>query len=186
MRCLDFQKILVPVDFSDESFAAVDTALELVESPTQVIVIHILPILTDFEAGLALLPETDAERLKLALTELRKRLHSRKYTGIDIRAVIGDPAQRIVTTAKDEDATLIVMPSHGRTGFRHFMMGSVAEQVLRLANCPVLILKHVRKNTETDASVTASETAGATNETRGPCKCHSCSDSDAAEAAAMR
>ena len=163
MRYIDFQRILVPVDFSDESFAAVDAALELVESPTQITVIHVLPILTDLEASLSFFPETEEKRRRLALKELRKWLKAREYSGIDIRAVIGYPVQRIVATAKDEAVTLIVMPSHGRTGFNRFMMGSIAEQVLRLAHCPVLVLKHANKEAETDSAATGLESATASS-----------------------
>lgn len=150
MRYLDFNKILVPVDFSDASFAAVDAALELVKTPSQVTVLHVLPILTEFEIGFDILPDNELERRKLATNELRKRLRSRKYSGIEIRAIVGEAVQQIVNIAEKEGTTLIVMPSHGRTGFSRFMLGSVAERVLRLAHCPVLILKHVTKEGESD------------------------------------
>jgi len=159
MRYVDFKKILVPVDLSDASFAAVDAALELVENPNQIMVLHVLPILTDFEAGLSGLPEDEGGRSRLALRELRKRLTPRKYSGVDIRAVIGDPVYAITTVAKDKGATLIVMPSHGRTGFRHLMMGSIAEGVLRHADCPVLVLKHVMRKVKSEEAAKALQTA---------------------------
>lgn len=155
MRHLDFNKILVPVDFSHASFAAIDAALELVKSPSHLTVLHVLPILTEFEIGFDILPDNELERRKLASNELRKRLRSRKYSGLDIRAVVGDPVQQIVNIAEKEGTTLIVMPSHGRTGFSRFMLGSVAERVLRLAHCPVLILKYVTKEGESDEIATA-------------------------------
>jgi len=57
------------------------------------------------------------------------------------RLVQGVPWQAIVDTAKDMQADLIVMSTHGRTGFQHLVLGSVAERVVRLAPCPVLVMR---------------------------------------------
>jgi nucleotide-binding universal stress UspA family protein len=57
------------------------------------------------------------------------------------RLVRGEPAKEILRLAKDENAGLIVMGTHGRTGMLRALMGSVAEQVVRNATCPVLTLK---------------------------------------------
>lgn len=54
--------------------------------------------------------------------------------------VNGPPAQRITETAQNEAADLIVMGTHGRTGLRHMLIGSVAERVVRHATCPVLVV----------------------------------------------
>ena len=54
---------------------------------------------------------------------------------------MGSPAGEIANYAKEIDADLIVMPSLGKTGLKHFALGSVAERVVRIAPCPVLILK---------------------------------------------
>ena len=54
---------------------------------------------------------------------------------------IGDPGHRIADVAAKLGADLIVMPSHGRTGIERMLIGSVAERVLRLAHCPVLVLR---------------------------------------------
>jgi nucleotide-binding universal stress UspA family protein len=53
----------------------------------------------------------------------------------------GDPGREIAAHAEELHAELIVMPSHGRTGLSRLFIGSVAERVVRLAHCPVLILK---------------------------------------------
>jgi universal stress protein A len=54
--------------------------------------------------------------------------------------VTGDPATEIVRLAKEEQSDLIVLPTHGRTGLSHVFFGSVAEKVVRHAECPVLTL----------------------------------------------
>jgi nucleotide-binding universal stress UspA family protein len=53
----------------------------------------------------------------------------------------GDPAAEIIRAAQETGAELIVMGTHGRTGLQRLLMGSVAEQVLRKASCPVLTVK---------------------------------------------
>jgi nucleotide-binding universal stress UspA family protein len=57
------------------------------------------------------------------------------------RLLLGDPASEIVRLAEEEHAEMIVMGTHGRTGLRRLLMGSVAEAVVRRATCPVLCLK---------------------------------------------
>jgi nucleotide-binding universal stress UspA family protein len=54
------------------------------------------------------------------------------------QVIIGNPSQQIVETAKKESADIIVIATHGMTGWRRFIFGSVAEKVVRLAECPVL------------------------------------------------
>jgi nucleotide-binding universal stress UspA family protein len=71
--------------------------------------------------------------------------------------VQGDPAGEIVRLAKEHQCDLIVMGTHGRTGLSRLLMGSVAEQVLRKAHCPVLTVKS--EHAETVLAVGTSETA---------------------------
>lgn len=63
----------------------------------------------------------------------------------DADVVRGDPDDSIVDYAQEHGADLIVMGSHGRTGLRHLLMGSVAEHVLRHASCPVLIVRYLEE-----------------------------------------
>ena len=74
-----------------------------------------------------------------ALERLRKERLDRKLT-VHVRVVTGDPATEIVRHAKEEKCDLIVLPTHGRTGVTHLFFGSVAEKVVRHAECPVLTL----------------------------------------------
>jgi len=72
---------------------------------------------------------------------LQKRLSEPKYANIKMHAKVGDAGREIVALAEAEDADLIVMPSHGYGFFKHMLLGSVAERVVRLADCPVLVLR---------------------------------------------
>jgi nucleotide-binding universal stress UspA family protein len=72
----------------------------------------------------------------------------------------GDPAQEILHTAEETKADLIVMGTHGRTGLRRLLMGSVAEVVLRKAPCPVLTVKSLlRENAPADQEEKPQEAA---------------------------
>ena len=63
------------------------------------------------------------------------------FEKVDFQVRFGDPGREIAAFAEKLHAELIVMPSHGRTGLSRSLIGSVAERVVRLAHCPVLILK---------------------------------------------
>ena len=76
--------------------------------------------------------------------ELKTQLEllvSLKYAKAPIEILFGDPGHEITEFAERVKADLIVMPSHGRTGLSRLLIGSVAERVIRLAHCPVLVLR---------------------------------------------
>lgn len=133
--------VVVPVDFSEESYAAVDVALQCVSSPRDVHVVHILKDAStqDLEH---LWHQVDQKKWhgesELAI---REQLSDPKYDGIDIHVLFGTPGEAIVAFASQVDAELIVMPSHGRKGLQRLLLGSVAERVIRLAKCQVLITR---------------------------------------------
>ncbi len=120
-------RILVPHDFSETSDAAVQYAVALARR---------------FAAGLDFLYVGDRakEELESLLRMLtpgdRVALHPRFF----VRA--GTPAAEIVRFADQQHADLIVMGTHGRGFVAHMLMGSVAEQVVRTAPCPVLTVRH--------------------------------------------
>jgi universal stress protein A len=60
---------------------------------------------------------------------------------VETLVLVGSPFSKIIDTAASQAADLIVMGTHGRTGIRHWMLGSVAERVVRLAPCPVLVTR---------------------------------------------
>jgi nucleotide-binding universal stress UspA family protein len=135
------KKVLVPVDFSDESFAAVDSALELVESTSDITVVYVLQDLSPMEPGEIWNTVDPESRIRHAMKSLRERLADEKYKDIRFDVAIGDPGREITEIAEREAVELIVLPSHGRTGLKRMLIGSVAERVVRLAHCPVLVLR---------------------------------------------
>lgn len=135
------KKVVVPVDFSDESFAAIDTALELVLDASHVSLIYVLPVIDPAEPGVIWTTVDDESRRHHAELALAERLTDSRYAGIRRQIAFGDPGHEIADFAQREQADLIVLPSHGRTGLTRLLIGSVAEKTVRLAHCPVLVLK---------------------------------------------
>lgn len=142
MTWLPKKKVVVPIDFSDNSLAALDTARELVADAGDLYLIHVLPVLEVAEPGVIWNTIDDQSRRHHAEQALREQLDAAKYAGVHVEISIGDAGHEIADHAKAIGAELIVMPSHGRTGLKRLLIGSVAERVVRLAHCPVLVLKH--------------------------------------------
>ena len=145
------QHILVPIDFSEYADHALDYAIALGKALqahlTVLHVIHLTPWVvgdmgTSFSGTLLEQVETEAQQLMQASLG---RIHDASLQG-DTVIAHGIPFQVIIETAKDKNVNLIVMGTHGRTGLPHTLMGSVAEKVVRLAPCPVLV---TRGKTET-------------------------------------
>ena len=133
--------VVVPVDFSDESLAAIDTALKISGSAKALHVIHVLRELSPLEPGEMWETVNEQTRTKHAEKKLRESLSDPAYAGINIEILFGDPGHAIARRAEELGADMIVLPSHGRTGLSHLLIGSVAERVVRLAHCPVLVLR---------------------------------------------
>jgi nucleotide-binding universal stress UspA family protein len=135
---------LVPLDFSRGSERALDHALKLAhERRAKVIGLHVVPAEliyppTGGRFDLYGLMERDARDSFQKLMR-RKRLRPKDCELVLARGT--DFADVIARHAKKLRASMIVMGSHGRTGLRRFLLGSVAERTLRYAQCPVLIVK---------------------------------------------
>jgi len=133
--------VVVPVDFSDDSLTAVDTALELVAEPSGVQVVHVLPEASMMDPDPVWLEIDNANRAERTVEALQQRLPGEKYEKIQFEVEFGDPGYRIADFAQRVAADLIVIPSHGRTGLGRMLLGSVTERVIRLSHCPVLVLR---------------------------------------------
>lgn len=145
---LPLTKILWPTDFSDASYEALRTADELaLHFSAELILVHAIPpvpLIPSYDApagvvGISYLKEIEATAIesldKVALERISAEITSRKLV------VLGNPADEIVTTAHKVNADLIVIATHGLTGWRRFLFGSVAEKVIRMAPCPVLSIQ---------------------------------------------
>ena len=142
MNWLPRKNVVVPVDFSDDSFASLETAREMAQEPSSLYVIHVLPILEAAEPGVIWQTIDDASRRQHAKDALIDELQKRQWLGMNVEILFGNPGHEIANYAEELDAGLIVVASHGQGVIRHLLLGSVAERVVRLAHCPVLVLKH--------------------------------------------
>ena len=88
----------------------------------------------------------DAARKKLIEDTFKKEFTDSKYERVSFQVEFGDPGHRIAEYAEAVGSDLIVMPSHGRTGVRRLLIGSVAERVLRFAHCSVMVIKPPHKH----------------------------------------
>ena len=137
-----FRKILCPVDFDDNSMEALDTAANLArESKGTVFVLHVVPIIIE-PTGMPVyvdLYKGQAEAAQAKLLEIaHKRLGGIKY---ELLIHTGEPAGSILNAERKIDADVVVMATHGRRGFKRFLLGSIAEVVLRESTCPVLTVR---------------------------------------------
>lgn len=135
------KKVVVPVDFSDESIEAIDQALAIVDSPSHVHVVHVRTDVPFDEYGAPLLQVDREAQTEHAQQAMSERLTAPKYAAVTRQVLFGDPGHEIADYAQTIGAELIVLPSHGRRGLTRLLMGSVAERVVRLAHCPVLVLR---------------------------------------------
>src|SRR5579871_2129705 len=137
------QTILHPTDFSDNSQYAFQMACSLAkDNNARLILLHVIPPSAD-----PLLTELPANPLRSAesQTSLQGRFTWPQPTDpvvrVEHRVAEGDAPAEILSLARALPSVLIVMGTHGRTGFRRLLAGSVAEEVLRKAACPVLAVK---------------------------------------------
>jgi nucleotide-binding universal stress UspA family protein len=139
------RKILIPVDLSSYSLVAVQYGQEVAA-------------LFDAELVVLYVDEHSRKQHESASTNAQFETRRKELIGVVQRLLInnnlvqrnmrievrfGSPVREIIHAAEELQADLIVMSTHGRTGLRHVLVGSVAEKVVRFAKCPVLTVKPV-------------------------------------------
>ena len=135
------KKIIFPTDFSTGADAALETAVSLArDTGATLIVVHVEEPPTHYGHGYCYYGPLDPSALQIRdmLEEVVLKVTS---VACERRLITGKPAESIVKLAEDEEADMIVMGTHGRTGFARILMGSVTETVVRQAPCPVLTFK---------------------------------------------
>jgi nucleotide-binding universal stress UspA family protein len=145
---LHLKKILVPYDFSGFSTKALNYALKFAEQfDAAVLAVHVLqpiPILPTDVLAVPPIPDITGDQLPAIDARLRKlcrRAATTHHLTVTPLVVVGNPYEKIVETAEAENIDLIIIATHGYTGFKHFCMGSTAERVVRHAPCPVLVVR---------------------------------------------
>lgn len=148
MKNYTLNSVVVPWDFSPMSKSALEAALEMVEDPSKIEVIHVTPYPAATEYGLYL----ETLNLKGVSAEVTQSFETAMkeagFPELSFTTMFGDPGAMIADFAKAKKAGLVVISSHGRTGLTRLFMGSVAERVVRLSPCPVLVLRGDQEETE--------------------------------------
>ncbi|MDP1571007.1 MAG: universal stress protein [Vicinamibacterales bacterium] len=144
---IEIRRILCPIDFSDYSRRALDHAVAIARwYGSTITVLHVCsttPVAAYAPGaptpGVGSIVLTEADRREL-LAEMTRFIEAESAPGIPVEAMIreGAAAAEILSQATDLKADLLVMGTHGRSGFERLLLGSITEKVLRKASCPVL------------------------------------------------
>ena len=145
---IDIKSILAPTDFSTHAEHALKYAGELAKNlKAKMYVLHVAEYSNvggDPDATELLIPNYIPELEKKGKDQLDQITRRLREVGVDAHSVFiaGRAYQDIARMAKELNVDLIVLGTHGRTGFSHLFFGSTAEKVVRLCPCPVLTVKH--------------------------------------------
>lgn len=139
---MNVQRILFPTDFSKRSFSALEFATSLArDSGATLVIVHVHEPPLDPVAAVGLGMGELRFDPESTHHELRQVVPTDPAVPYEHHLLMGLPAREIVRFAEKTQADLIVMDTHGRRGLAHLLMGSVAEAVVRRANCPVLTIR---------------------------------------------
>jgi nucleotide-binding universal stress UspA family protein len=149
MGMLPFKRILCPTDFSESSYEALKAADELaLHFSAELYLVHVVAPVPIAEAPTSFnVPSYQQELTQSAERSLQEVIEQRVAKELEVRPIValGYAADEIARIAEAEQVDLIVTATHGTTGWRRFIFGSVAERVVRLASCPVLTVQAPHK-----------------------------------------
>jgi nucleotide-binding universal stress UspA family protein len=144
-RTIELKRLLVPIDFSECSRKAVEYGVALArEFRAEMVCLHSIEIPYGMgEAGLIIETEAVNKRLREegeqhASAFLQNQAAS---TSQECTIKLGTPYREIIRMADERQIDLIILGTHGRSGVRHFLLGSTAERVVRHAHCPVMVVR---------------------------------------------
>jgi nucleotide-binding universal stress UspA family protein len=141
---LSIHKIICPTDFSDSAAAALAESLRLARwFGAKVIVLHVMPFAVPVGGDVGYIPvpiANDGAVRKEKLLETRRFVDAMKHTGVPVEPMVreGNASEEIRRTVRETRADLVVMGTHGRSGFQRLTLGSVTEAVLLDPPAPVL------------------------------------------------
>ena len=142
------KKILVPVDFSEESAMALEWAVRLASSEqgASIVLCHVLKTAVAPVGPEMMMYDLEAMLRESAEKDLA-RWQEKVPSSIESHTVLskGRVSEEVTQICQKENIDLVVMTTHGRTGLSHWVVGSAAEETVRLAPCPVLVL-HLNEN----------------------------------------
>ena len=141
--------ILHPTDFSRASAPAFKRAVQMAkDNRAQLLILHVLApaspmLMTDGYVPPKVYDDMEAAARAEAHKQLRRLVEKAKHSGARVKPILleGIAHERIIQAARSRKADLVVIGTHGRTGFARFFLGSVASRVLAISPCPVLTVR---------------------------------------------
>jgi nucleotide-binding universal stress UspA family protein len=143
------KRILAPIDFSEVSNRSLDYAVDLaaqIKAAVSVVHVYEIPVYGFPDGAIITPPDVAANLADRAQKSLDAAVAAHKDRGVEISGTLtnGSPREEILRLAKEGNADLIVMGTHGRRGIPRALMGIVAERVLRTSETPVLTIRGPR------------------------------------------
>jgi nucleotide-binding universal stress UspA family protein len=147
---VDIRCILVPLDFSDAASSILEWAAHLAEQHgSRVVLFHAYHLPVEFQQleGAYLPPDFWANVKAEASESLERYAEPLRARGIEAETVVaeGYAATAIVDEVENQSADVVVIGTHGLSGLKHLLLGSIAERVVQKAPCPVLTVKATSK-----------------------------------------
>ena len=138
---MEINRILCATDFSDSSKYALEYAAAIaVRHQATIELLHVMEPSAYSGEKLESDELTFAQKMLDRLLEFTRGIP--EEVSVNLKTVAGVPYLEILRRAKQIDADLIIIGTHGRTGIRHMLIGSVAEKIVRTAACPVMTVRH--------------------------------------------
>jgi len=138
---LSYSTVIVPIDFSGQSAAAIQAGLAVADDPSRLHLIHVLLPLDSIAPLTELGDLSDDARQDHTVAQLATIADENNAATAQRAVLFGSPGLEITDYAQRHKADLIVIPSHGYHGVKRLILGSVAERVIRHADCNVLVLR---------------------------------------------
>jgi nucleotide-binding universal stress UspA family protein len=139
-----FKRILIATDGSRRTMNAIGKGLEIARvHSSKVFAVYVVDTVTFTSIPMDVTWENMYQLLKEEGNEAVKQVKETAGPGLDVEAQVieGNPAMEITKFAKEHDIDLIVVGTLGKSGIDRILLGSVAEKIVRLSNCPVLVIK---------------------------------------------
>lgn len=145
---LPIKKILCPIDFSEPSYQALDIAGELAAHfSARLVILHVvaeIPYLSGSTTITGLdIPKYQKQLEEISFQKISEIIENRIPKGVEAHPVItvGKAADEIVAVIEEQKPELVVIATHGESGVRHLVFGSVAEKVVRQIHVPVMTIR---------------------------------------------
>ena len=161
---VDKELVVLPWDFSKLSTPCLEKAFDMVGDISQLRVVYVNDYPASSMSPVSYLEHTTEEAIRQNIVKSFSHHlgDDARFKALEIDVLFGDPGTEICRYAEKFNAGIIVLPSHGRSGLAHLLLGSVAERVIRLATCPVLIMRGLWAANDRSAEKKSAGEAGET------------------------